>query len=89
MMEQAADYDVVIPVCSAGLETLHAIYSSRCLKPIEKQIEKKDLRLTAFYAKMKVRKVLEQELSRLDPELLSFRNINTPEEYESIKKISQ
>ncbi len=89
MMEQAADYDVVIPVCSAGLETLHAIYSSRCLKPIERQIEKKDLRLTAFYSKMKVRKVLEQELSRLDPELLSFRNINTPEEYESIKKISQ
>jgi molybdopterin-guanine dinucleotide biosynthesis protein A len=86
MMELAAGYDVVVPVGSAGIEPLHAIYSSRCMKPMEKQIENEDLRLLSLYPKMKVRKVLEEEFSRLDPDLLSFRNINTLDEYKKVKE---
>lgn len=86
MMGLAAGYEVVVPVCSAGIEPLHAIYSRRCMKLMERQIENEDLRLLSLYPKMKVRKVLEEELSRLDPDLLSFRNINTLDEYKRVKK---
>jgi molybdopterin-guanine dinucleotide biosynthesis protein A len=86
MVELAAEYDVVVPVGTAGMEPLHAIYSRRCMKPMERQIENDDLKLISIYSKLKVKKVQEEELSRLDPDLLSFRNINTLDEYERVKQ---
>ena len=86
MMDQAAGYDVVVPVGSAGIEALHAIYSRQCMKTIERHIEKDHLKLISIYSKMKEKKMFEEELSRLDPDFLSFRNINTRAEYERIKQ---
>jgi molybdopterin-guanine dinucleotide biosynthesis protein A len=86
MIKIADDYDVCVPVLKEGMEPLHAIYSKRCLKPIERQIKKGDMRITSIYSKLKVRKLSEEELRDIDPSLLSFRNINTFEDYEKVKR---
>lgn len=76
-------YDVVVPRMNDGHEPLHAVYSKRCLKPIESMINKGDLRIIGFYSNARVREVPEEELASYVSEPSPFLNINTPEEYEA------
>lgn len=73
-------WDVVIPITQQGHEPLCAIYSKRCIKAIEQQLEKEDHRITNFFSKVRVKEVPEERLRSVDPELASFININTPED---------
>jgi molybdopterin-guanine dinucleotide biosynthesis protein A len=81
--------DVVIPHLNDGYHPLHAIYSRRCLPFIEKLIEKDDLKIINFFKKVRVREITEEELSQVDPKLISFLNINTLEDLKRIVEISE
>ena len=72
--------DVVIPETLEGLEPLCAVYSKNCLKPITRQLEKQELKINRVFQKLRVKKLPEQMLRRYDPDLISFYNINTPED---------
>ena len=72
--------DVVVPQTPAGLEPLCAIYARRCLEPIENRLQRGDYRIRRFFDRVRVRQVSEKRLRRVDPELLSFKNVNTPED---------
>jgi molybdopterin-guanine dinucleotide biosynthesis protein A len=79
------DYDVLIPRWTAPdgseqLETLHAIYSKACVPAIATAFATGRRRLIAFFADVRVRYLDEPELRAVDPDLRSFRNLNTPEE---------
>lgn len=67
------------------LHPLHAIYSKRCLEPIEELLDKGDLRIIAFFPKVRVRYVEQEEIEPFDPQRLSFFNINTPADVERAK----
>ncbi|MDQ3704177.1 MAG: molybdenum cofactor guanylyltransferase [Chloroflexota bacterium] len=67
------------------IETLHAIYSRRCIEPIRKRIEAGKLKVQALLEDVSVEYVDEAELRHYDPQLKSFRNINTPEEWERLR----
>lgn len=69
--------DVCIPETSAGIEPICAVYSKRCLKPIERQIADHDLKIRHFFQKVRVTKISEKILREKDPDLVSFFNINT------------
>jgi molybdopterin-guanine dinucleotide biosynthesis protein A len=84
--QQPQRWDVVVPQIGEYLEPLHARYSRRCLKPIEDTLSKGARRITHFYHKVRVRYVPEEDLRSLDPALLSFRNINTPEDLDAFQK---
>lgn len=75
------DFDVVVPRLRSGHEPLHAVYSRRCLKPIEVLIKKDDLRIIGFYPEVRVKEVSEDELAPFNSEPSPFVNINTPEDY--------
>jgi molybdenum cofactor guanylyltransferase len=79
--------DVIIPETSIGLEPLCAVYSKRCLQSIEHQLFKKDFKISKFFKKIRMKKVQETQLRQKDPNLLSFFNINTPEDLEIADKI--
>jgi molybdopterin-guanine dinucleotide biosynthesis protein A len=99
----AAQYDVVIPYLgedkisadmqatarARDLHPLHAIYSKRCLKPIERAIDRGDLRTIAFLSEVGVRFVGRPEIEPFDPEHRSFFNANTPEELDQARQLSQ
>ncbi|MBI5118539.1 molybdenum cofactor guanylyltransferase [Candidatus Poribacteria bacterium] len=86
------DYDVVIPQSRfdndsrTGLEPLHAFYSRDCIPYIEEQLRRGDPRIIDFFPHVKVREVTVEEMRTLDPQGLSYFNINTQEKYELAKK---
>jgi len=80
--------DIVIPETSKGFEPLCSIYSKRCLKPIEMQIEKKTFKIQQIFQTVRVKKISENILRTVDPDLFSFSNINTPDDLDRAKQIS-
>lgn len=102
LLSLAPGYDVVVPravpwgdgVARKGRDTakgrslhpLHAVYSKGCLAPMERLLEKGDLRIISFYPQVRVRYVEEKEIRAFDPERLSFFNINTPRDLEMAQR---
>jgi molybdopterin-guanine dinucleotide biosynthesis protein A len=60
-------------------QTLHAIYSKRCLPYIEARIAEGRKQVVGFFHDVRVRTLDVAEVSRWDPDLRSFFNANTPE----------
>ena len=79
--------DVVIPETPAGLEPLCAVYSKECLKPVERQIMQKKFKIEQLFQKRRVKKIPEKILRQKDPDLISFFNINTPQDQEKAEKM--
>jgi molybdopterin-guanine dinucleotide biosynthesis protein A len=78
--------DIVIPETSKGFEPLCSVYSKRCFKPIEEQLEKKSFKIQQVFQKVRVKKISEDILRAIDPELISLYNINTPEDLARAKQ---
>ncbi|MEJ2283262.1 MAG: molybdenum cofactor guanylyltransferase [Desulfobacterales bacterium] len=72
--------DIIMPQTAAGFEPLCAIYSKRCLKPAEDHLKAKKLKIQWALRSSRTKTISEKELRRVDPELISFFNINTPQD---------
>jgi molybdopterin-guanine dinucleotide biosynthesis protein A len=80
--------DIVLPETSKGVEPLCAIYSKRCFKPIEENLLIKSYKIRHIFQKVRVKKIPENILRTVDPDLVSFSNINTPEDLAKAEKRS-
>lgn len=88
--------DVVIPRIkseasekSGGYEPLHALYRKEtCLPAIEDAIQKDLWKVIAWFGKVKVRDVSDDEMKIIDSTGLYSWNVNTPEEFEQAEKIA-
>lgn len=87
MVQLATDYDVIVPEKIEGLEPLHAIYSSRCLPHIEKMLARGMLQIINFFPAVKVYRLSSEEIGQLDPQRLSFFNINTPDDMDRAREL--
>ncbi len=74
-------WDAVIPVVNGYVEPLHALYHRRCLPAMRSSLAAGQRRATAFLSDLRVCYVEEAWLRQHDPELRSFTNVNTPEEW--------
>ena len=74
-------YDAAIPEIGGVMQPLHAAYRKRCAGVIARLVDSGERRAVALMDAIKVRKIGEQHLRRLDPGLRSFFSINTPDEY--------
>ncbi len=83
--------DIVMAQLVTGLQPLHGLYSKQCLPLLKEMIEARDLRLQNIADKrgLTVHRVPETEIKRLDPQLLSFLNLNSPADLELANKISR
>jgi molybdopterin-guanine dinucleotide biosynthesis protein A len=72
--------DLVIPQTSAGLEPLCAAYSKRCLKPAEDHLRMNKLKIQMALNKCRIKRIPEERLRARDPDLVSFFNVNTPQD---------
>jgi molybdopterin-guanine dinucleotide biosynthesis protein A len=73
--------DIVIPKVSDRVEPLHAIYSKGLLPLIETRLRQDARQIQGILGDARVLYVTETEVVRYDPEIRSFENLNTPEEY--------
>ena len=77
MVEISDGFDAVVPRLGEGMaEPLHAIYSRSCLTNMKTRLERNQLGVHSFLNTINVRYVEKAECQRLDPQLLSFFNIN-------------
>ena len=82
-----AQIDIVMPETSAGLEPLCAAYSKRCLEAAQNNLVQGKLKITRTFRKSRIKTISEKVLRRIDPELQSFFNINTPEDLQQAQKM--
>ena len=82
--------DIVVAQLVTGLQPLHGLYSKQCLPVLKDMIDARDLRLQNIADKqgLTVHRVPETEIKRVDPQLLSFLNVNSPADLELANKIS-
>ncbi|WP_300670818.1 molybdenum cofactor guanylyltransferase [Desulfoluna sp.] len=72
---------IVVPETSKGLEPLCAAYSRENLKLAERRLAEGRYKIQSLFRRKRTRKVPEEAIRRIDPELRTFFNINTPEDY--------
>ena len=80
--------DIIMPETSAGMEPLCAIYSKRCLNSAENHIKQNKFKIQRALGNHRLKKIPEAKLRLKDPELVSFFNINTPEDQEAAEEMA-
>jgi len=92
LVDLAPGFDAVVPQVphpqtrAPAAEPLHACYRRTCLPAINAHLAAGHRRMVSFLADVKTRFVPPKELASLDPDFLSFLNVNTPEEWEEAKR---
>jgi molybdopterin-guanine dinucleotide biosynthesis protein A len=82
------NFDAVIPEIAGRIQPLHAVYRTACADALEAMAARGEKRLVAIADAVKTRRVAERELRAIDPELLSFVNVNTPGDYARALRIA-
>jgi molybdopterin-guanine dinucleotide biosynthesis protein A len=79
----AAGVDAVVPRLADDSEGVCAVYDRSLAPRLETFLQAGKRRVQDFLGRIAVRYVTPAELRQVDPELRSFRNINTPADYEA------
>ena len=93
LLSVLGEHDAVVPYTremeesNPKLQTLCAVYSRRCSHVVRQMLGEGELRLHALCDRIKVRRVPPDEWRAIDPEGLSFVNVNTREDFESVKEM--
>jgi len=89
MIQLGQGADVVMAKLASGLQPMHAIYSKACLPYLERMARANRLKVQELAAEpaLSVRLVAESELVDIDPQFLSFLNINTQADLEFARKL--
>jgi molybdopterin-guanine dinucleotide biosynthesis protein A len=82
------DFDAVIPEVGGKLQPLHAVYRKLCANALAALAASGEKRLTANAGALNARRVGERELRTTDPQLSSFFNVNTPDDYQRALKMA-
>jgi molybdopterin-guanine dinucleotide biosynthesis protein A len=80
LLKEIGTCDVVIPDVDGDVEPLFAVYSKKCIPAMFEHLQKQNLKMREILSKLQVKKIGAEEIDRLDPEHLSFFNINTEED---------
>ena len=80
--------DAVVPVVDGRPEPIHAAYSRACLKPIREKLAADRLKISGFFDDVRVCYFTEDKVREIDPDLLSFFNINTQKDLEKANRIA-
>ncbi len=81
LVERSSEgWEAVLPRLSKGLEPLCAVYSSALIPRIEELLDRGERRVRLALDEKSTCFAAESDLRAFDPELLTFININTPED---------
>jgi molybdopterin-guanine dinucleotide biosynthesis protein A len=83
MLSLIENYDVVVPFWEERLQPLQAVYRRSVAPLLQEQLERGELRPVFLYKKVRTYEVPAEDIRRFDLEGLSFRNMNSPEDYQA------
>jgi molybdopterin-guanine dinucleotide biosynthesis protein A len=88
LVEASDGYDVVVPEWQGRLNPLQAAYRRTCQPLVAELFAAGRRRPVDLFDRVRTRTVREEEIRALDPEGLTFLNMNSPEEYERALEIA-
>lgn len=80
LVRESRGADLVVPKTARGHEPLRALYGKGCLPEMKRQIVSGDLKVDRFFGEVRARRIPEDRIRQVDPDLLSFLNINLRED---------
>jgi molybdopterin-guanine dinucleotide biosynthesis protein A len=86
LASRAHGCDLVIPCGPNGLEPLCAIYGKGCLPFVEEGLTAGQRNVFHLIDRVHALIVPAVEIATVDPEFLSFLNVNTPDDYRRLQK---
>ena len=89
MAEHVNGCDILAPRLGGRIQPLHAFYSMRCLPKANELLEEAITSPQALFARYNIREVSASDFLDLDPDLLSFRDLDTMEDYRQAFKLFQ
>jgi molybdopterin-guanine dinucleotide biosynthesis protein A len=89
LLDRSVGYDVTVPRVGGRTQQLHAVYAGSCLPAIESQLQAGDLKIDRFFGAVRTLVIEENEITSLDPGLLSFRNINTEADWVELQRAAR
>ena len=81
------EYDIIVPSSGSYYQPLCEVYSKRCIPIIESYLKNGNVKTDGIYELLKVKKIDYEQLQRVDPQLKSFINVNTPEDLRIVRQI--
>lgn len=82
MIELLADNDIAVMEIDGFAHPLSAVYRRRTLPHVEALLAADRLRPVFLFDAVKTRRVQPGEMASVDPQLLTLRNLNTPQDYD-------
>lgn len=87
LVEWAEGFDAVVPHVGGRYQPTFAVYGRSCRSAIERAVNSGRTALHGFLADVRLRTVFEAELRKLDPDLMSLRNMNTPADLQEARRL--
>lgn len=84
---EAKGFDAAVPRTDDGDHPLCAVYARTGLAAAEAQIKAGDYKITRFLERIRTRWIGPEVWGEVDPDGLSFMNVNTLEAYQRVRKI--
>jgi molybdenum cofactor guanylyltransferase len=81
MIELAADHDIAVMEIDGFPHPLSAVYRRAVLPRVESLLAQDKLRPVFLFDAVRTRRVQPAEMTSVDPDLRTLRNLNTPEDY--------
>ena len=76
----------IMPETKGGLEPTCALYATKSLPLIEHQLKRRDFKIRHVFENKLLFTIPKSVLQKIDSELISFFNINTPEDLETAQR---
>ncbi|MFO8034132.1 MAG: molybdenum cofactor guanylyltransferase [Candidatus Bipolaricaulota bacterium] len=80
VLAAAGGVDVAVPMARGHHEPLCAAYRRTALPLMRRALSREELKITALYERLDIRRVPEPVVRAADPKLQSFVNLNTPQD---------
>lgn len=87
LLDKRNSFDIVVPKINDHLEVLCALYSKNCVVPISQALKEKNFKVISFFGQVEVGYLEGEELTKADPEGLSFFNINNQADLTEAREI--
>jgi len=88
LLDRSEGFNVTVPRVNGRTQQLHAVYTAACLPAIEAQLSRDDLKIDRFFAEVRTQIIEESEILHFDPDLRSFRNINTEADWREVQHLA-
>ena len=89
LMAESSATEAVVPRAGGRLQPLLAAYSRACLGPARAALDSGRRTMTALLDQVRVKIVEEAQLRDADPDLVSFTNVNTWDDYQALLRMEQ